>query len=218
MTCIRAYCPYRIVPLAFAYSVPISLHFSPCSNIFVDFLKRLFRPPRPLYVYRDETEPVANPKACALVVQVVRASNLPLRASSTPLITLASAIERKASEPDPSSLNCVVQVSFQDVTRRTSASAGSNPSWNEVLILPFTSPTDAYDPAGLLSILAPIRITVYDQVSVPLPAEDQRLRRTEVRTTDLRFLGQLELPFTTLYRNTKIQGGFEVRKRWLHVI
>jgi hypothetical protein len=173
------------------------------------FMRDLLRPVRPLFVYRDDVRAVTNPRGCALVCQVLRASNVPLRlAAGGTLMPGQSAEQRDGARAQ--ALNCVVQVAFQESVRRTSAAAGPHPRWQEVLYLPFTTPNESYDAASLLQLQTPILVSVYDQVTVANDVLDARTQRTQLASVDLRYLGSVEIPFSTVYSTSTIDGAFEV--------
>lgn len=181
------------------------------------FMRDLFRPVRPLFVYRDDVRAVTNPRSCALVCQVLRASNVPLRTSASASSSssgpaLVPGQTREAREgARAAALNCVVQVSFQESVRKTSPAAGPHPRWQEVLHLPFTTPNDSYDAASLLQLQSPVLVALYDQVTVSNEVIDARFQRTQLASVDLRYLGSVEIPFSTIFAASTIEGAFEVR-------
>ncbi|XP_028396123.1 coiled-coil and C2 domain-containing protein 2A-like [Dendronephthya gigantea] len=103
-----------------------------------------------------------------------------------------------------------VEVVFQGNFIRTSVADGPNPSWNEELTLPFRPPNDDYSPANLQTVNDVIYLNIFDEVVVDI-LQDEQTRATNIhQRLERHWLGSIELPFSTVYFNTKVDGTFKI--------
>lgn len=147
--------------------------------------RRLRRP------VRSTVLPVSNPRACRLVVQIVRGQNLP--------------IKDKAGGREDDNNAVWVEVSFKGSRRRTGISAGTNPTWNEVLTLPVPPPGNSgYSPSELLKITESLDVNVYDRQQWTKVSDGYGT----LHTWQEEWLGSLSIPFTTVYLRHPVDGAF----------
>jgi hypothetical protein len=140
-----------------------------------------------------------------LSLQVVRARNVPLRRGHSVRVGASTSALVAAESVTP-----FVELSFGGVSCKTSASSGAAPQWNELISVPFKAPNNDYSPHALTCIREHVVITLFDEVAVE-GVEDDRDRLTTVMRREHRYLGSVEIPFTTLYFNGRVEG--EVRLR-----
>ncbi len=84
----------------------------------IEALNWLFEPRRKLKVKRNPLVHVTEPKNCAIVIQVIRAQNLPVRKQD----------EAKKGDGEDA-CRVFVEVSFQQRTKKTGVLIGANPQW-----------------------------------------------------------------------------------------
>jgi len=99
-----------------------------------------------------------------------------------------------------------VEISFQGQMRSTSVKAGANPIWNQLIRLEMTAPGGDWSQGALVSLPDEISFNLFDSVR----KSEQNARESNVRTLreERRWLGGFSLPFSTLYRNGKVEGTF----------
>lgn len=91
---------------------------------------------------------------------------------------------------------------YKNITVRTTTSDGSNPTWNEQLILPITG--------RLCKLKGAISIQIFDEIIEDI-IEDDVLRTGELfQRISTRLLGEFRIPFTTIFSSQKIDGIFEI--------
>eukprot|EP00762_Andalucia_godoyi_P001174 ANDGO_02017.mRNA.1 hypothetical protein NAEGRDRAFT_77673 len=125
----------------------------------------------------------------------------------------ATVDEPETEEPeepeDISLLHPFVEVTFQGKRARTSSSQGSRPLFNETVQLPFNPPNDDYSPDVLRLVREEIFINVYDEVTSEL-VMDERDTNLFYERRERRYLGNLKIPFSTVYANRKVEGTFRL--------
>lgn len=183
------------------------------------------RPPRPLYVYRDPRgrgqmgKHSSSPSIpFSLVVQVVRASNVPLRSATFRSSGMAG-VGASSSSSSAMLCACVAEIGLQGHTACTRPAAMTlpasvNPSWDQVLSLPVNAPGGQYDPSSLLSMKEDISVTLFDLVIVA--GEETTASATTTSSgfiglrAEKRFLGKVVIPFAQLAEKGVIDESFEV--------
>ena len=175
----------------------------PQFTLSLKFLDKLFEQRRPLRVVREDAKPISNPRACNIVIQVLRASNLPVRREpgrTAPKLQLA---------PQSGNVRTFVEVEVQNKFHRTKVSRGANPMWNELLSVPFVPPGESYAPSALQQVKDVIQINLFDEYNKTF-GDDYRYKNTKIQRTHRRWLGRVTLPFTTVYMNGSVEGLFKV--------
>ncbi|GAB5353977.1 hypothetical protein AAMO2058_000080200 [Amorphochlora amoebiformis] len=140
--------------------------------------RRLLRPVR--QVPRSEI----NPRTCRIMLQIIRAQNLPLSVGGD-------------SRFDDLVNNVWVDVSFGSVRRRTSTQVGVNPSWNQLLAIPLNKPNQqfGYAPAEMLNISEKLRINLYDRNVYESHSSHSDL----TQVWEEHWLGSAEMNFLDIY-------------------
>jgi coiled-coil and C2 domain-containing protein 2A len=206
-----------------ARSVPVSSkvqeNMLPEFKLDVAELAGLFAPRRKLRPRRKERKPRSmQVKGCQLLVQVIHARNVPVRAieaqSRRPGSPERSSPERHGHEDEvpsaaqddslkPVLVNTFVQVTFQGRTKRTQCSSGPSPIWKEQLQLPFIPAMNDFSPQKLAQIRDEVHITLFDEVI----SEEDGVR---VERAEKRFIGSCSVPFSTIYMQSIINGTFRL--------
>jgi hypothetical protein len=119
--------------------------------MYIDWFSQLFRPrARKMHVVRKQQKLMAQPKSCKLRLQVIRAQNMP---------------ERVYGDGFREPARVFVEVSFQSHRPvATSCVTGVNPSWNEMLSMPFLSHGASLSPAYLKSVKDDIHFNFFDEI------------------------------------------------------
>ena len=119
-------------------------------------ISSILRPRRKLRPERKERPPVTvvSVQECNLVIQIVRAFNIPKRRFDT------------ESEDE---VNPFVEVCFEQKQDRTQNSIGANPQWHETIVFPFTPPGNDFSSANLQVISEDIVLNIFDETIVDLP-------------------------------------------------
>ncbi|KAH6578132.1 hypothetical protein BASA62_000424 [Batrachochytrium salamandrivorans] len=182
-------------------------------------LEMLFAPRRPLNPYRIDRHEAAgstiSPDHCQIVVQVLRAHNLPVRKSA--IRQPKPGLLASHHQADPIATEYVapyVEVSFQQNTIRTATAHSQNPQWNETIGLNIDVPDDNFRPEALCETdigTQMLFINVFDEVIVDM-IHDDRERATSIHhRIERSWLGSLQVPFSTIWEQTRINGTFAMK-------
>lgn len=162
-----------------------------------DSLLRLFEPRRKLLPNRRARRAVPGSDETARKIEVVVQSgvDLPVRAPAGG----GAAASRPKSR-------LFVEVRFQGQTFVTDVKTGANPIWNAILELGMKAPGGDWSQKSIMNLNDEISFGLYDRVA---RAERDERDSTQVTTRqECRWLGGFSLPFSTLYRNGKLEGSF----------
>ncbi len=191
------------------HSVTEVVNELPQPDLNVDWTECLkcLEPNRRLRPMRVTREPNANPSSCRLVIQVVRAANLPARRN-----THSKRSRKKQQQPkeDATTHECfpVVEVKFQGVTQVSAVGHGVNPQWNQNLVFDFQPPNGQFVPSALQQCKEEVYFNVFDRVTSDLSSNSNGAATTKTSLTERRWLGGFSLPFSTIYFNASSVEGF----------
>ena len=178
----------------------------------------LFKPRRPLRPIRQYFQPTVNPESCRLVIQISHARNLSVR---KPIVgdQQHGGLSNSHANLQPFAtsnyleglVNPFVEISFMGTIVRTFTSVGTHARWEQTLYIPFVPPNGgAFTPSNMQSIEEDIHINLYDQLIVT-KQNDFRSENSKLKRSELRWLGYVSIPFTTVYFNNHIEGHLQVK-------
>ncbi|XP_029832757.4 coiled-coil and C2 domain-containing protein 2A [Ixodes scapularis] len=166
-------------------------------------LFKLVKKHRPLRPSRKERRKVTGQSVAAadaeILVTVLRATNVPVRKDGQLTKGVAEDVIECQVRP-------FVEVMFQRKTARTFVAEGPHPTWNQELRLPLTMG----DSDGPCSVRDIIYLNLFDEVVLDLLEDDRERLSTVHQRLERRWLGNLKVPFSTLYLNSKIEGTFRL--------
>eukprot|EP00501_MAST-03F_sp_TOSAG23-6_P000862 GSMAST32.ASY1.ANO1.898.1 assembled CDS len=144
---------------------------------------------------------------CKIHVQIVRAQNVPIRASYSKLKYSGST----GDGSDGDRVMSFVDVRFQNHQHRTSAHEGPAPIWNETRQVPITLPFQDISAKRLIQIRDEVHFLLFDELRPDESTKRGRLGRSDqTQRYERRFLGSFSLPFSTIYLNGRIRGNFRL--------
>ncbi|CAN8001529.1 unnamed protein product, partial [Ixodes hexagonus] len=166
-------------------------------------LFKLAKRHRPLRPSRKERRKVTGQSVAAadaeILVTVLRATNVPVRKDGEFTKGVPEEVVECQVRP-------FVEVMFQRKTARTFVAEGPHPTWNQELRLPLSM--DGSD--GPCSVKDIIYLNLFDEVVLDLLEDDRERSSTVYQRLERRWLGNLKVPFSTLYLNSKIEGTFRL--------
>ncbi|XP_065666713.1 coiled-coil and C2 domain-containing protein 2A isoform X3 [Hydra vulgaris] len=188
-------------------------------------IKKMTETRRPLLPVRKERKKIGGQNLAIgsnvkVLINIVRAFNIPIRIESLTnqleghITEIGSPVQNSGYNPATTEIKSLVrpfvEVMFQGVFLRTSVGEGAWPNWNEDLILPFKPPNNDYSSDSLHLVKDKIFINLFDEVMIDLLL-DQRERETNIhQRVEKRWLGSVEVPFSTVYFNSKVDGFIEI--------
>ncbi|XP_065840222.1 coiled-coil and C2 domain-containing protein 2A-like [Oscarella lobularis] len=194
----------------------------PNIGILGQSIVKLLAPRRPLKPERKERKTIFTQAGgvsdIKLLVRLVRAFNVPIRERSNTRLGARSS-GQGGRDGDPSSdfdltdqvqVRPFVEVSFQQSKQLTPVADGPNPSWNSEMSLPFMSPNHDYSPVALQGVTDLISFNLFDEILVDLLEDDRQRETNRHERIERRWLGNLSVPFSTVYSNTRVDGTFQV--------
>ncbi|GMH34202.1 hypothetical protein BSKO_02036 [Bryopsis sp. KO-2023] len=200
----------------------------------------LMQPSRKLRPRRKQVKVLHSfPTKCELLITIQRAANLPQRdAAFSSAVGAGGTLRATATDDnendDPLNasyeiLSPFVEVKFQGNSGRTMTMAGTDPLFNEQIVLPF-NPTDGdFSPVALQRGSDVVTINVFDEISVKRkrPPTIRSPQRRHADSPDpgnglypkreKRFLGYLSLPISTVYQLGRVEGTFELEAPPVHL-
>ena len=186
--------------------------------------RRALRPPR-----QRRTSAASPGNDCSILVQVVSAHHVLERPqvdikSKTGTIDSMDTTSRDAKARLASETGFFVSATFQEHRRRTMLAMGYTPRWKETLDLPFLPTSGDFSPTNLMQVGDCLRLILFSETALSgLPGYDLRQSDNHQNESPVRraFVGDVEIPFTTLYCNGGIEGflegTFELRTPVLHL-
>ncbi|ESO88285.1 hypothetical protein LOTGIDRAFT_219375 [Lottia gigantea] len=202
-------------------------------NIGIVFTRLLHfgEPRRPLRPIRKERKKVTatavRGEQVKILLNIIRASSIPIRKSAAGCLlywhqgrakSLSKVSKSVGSSFDNQEqillfqplVRPYIEVMFQRNTVRTSVGDGPNPSFNEELELPLKVTNDDYSSNNLQSMNDIVYINLFDEMVVDMSHDDREKGTVVHQKLEKKWLGSLEIPFSTIYLNTKIDGTFRV--------
>jgi hypothetical protein len=193
-------------------------------NDIIDFIvpprKRGLRP-----TVKNRQAVTALVRKCRLLITVIGARNVPSRVQKLTGAPKAPGSPKRARSPvrrkpgagddddeDPldSMVNSFVTVKFQDNEDSTRPVLGPAPLWKQTLDVPFRPSMGDFSPARLQQVRDSVEVNLFDAVEVDA-VEGGGFYDDEVTTRmEKRFLGNLSIPFSTIYMEGKVEGTFRL--------
>ena len=203
-------------------------------DVALEFTSRRRRSLRPPRQRRSAIVPLVND--CSLLVQVISAHHRPLdlentTSDQTDFKNLPATSRQKASSAWLDS-GSFVSATFQEHRRRTMLAMGHTPRWKEILDLPFTPPLGDFSPTNLMQVSDTLRLGLFSETMTASARSVEGHVRTNPQRNDnsdetgditirRSFVGDLEIPFTTLYCNGGaeglLEGVFRLRNPAIHL-
>ena len=170
---------------------------------------------RPLKPTRVERKKVLmqdiTGKEIKILLSIVRAYDVPIRSDQDPLSQQPGQAQNQYRDiPQESSVYSYIEARFQNQTVRTTVSIGPNPAWNQELCLTFKSQNNDYSPETLNKVKECLHLHLFDEVTIDLVDDEADVESKIHRRVEKKWLGSLSIPFSSLYKNTRIEGTFKL--------
>jgi coiled-coil and C2 domain-containing protein 2A len=163
-------------------------------------------------------------RKCRLLITVIGARNVPSRvpritakAPGSPQKRGKSPTRRKkgADDDDDNDLtdytvNSFVTVKFQDNEDSTRPVLGPAPLWKQTLDVAFRPPMGDFSPARLQQVRDNVEINLFDAVEVDNGETGGYYDDENTVRTEKRYLGNLSIPFSTIYMEGRVEGTFRL--------
>ncbi|XP_049861590.1 coiled-coil and C2 domain-containing protein 2A [Schistocerca gregaria] len=175
-------------------------------------IMKWLQPKRPLRPVRKERRKVTTQSISTtevkIIINIVRAFDVPVRKDVDTLgITTVGPQGCKFTLVP---VRPFVEVSFQDTVCRTTTAEGANPTWNQELQILLRPPGGDYSHGTLQSIKDSVHFNLFDEIVIDLLADDS-IRETNIhQRLERNWLGSLQIPFSTLYFNSQVEGTFKL--------
>ena len=108
-----------------------------------------------------------------------------------------------------------IKISFRDHEAKTAPAEGTNARWKETITMPLEDLTSDLTPQRLLEMNDNIYVSLFDEVRIK--QGDASRRGVSGRDAgeqegllEQRYLGQLSIPFSTVYKAGRVEGFFKV--------
>ncbi|XP_055907018.1 coiled-coil and C2 domain-containing protein 2A [Eupeodes corollae] len=144
-----------------------------------------------------------NVRIFNIVINVVRATGIPVRAFSTPNLDRrdSSTTSMFSSQTFKySNVRPFVSATFMDKSARTMTADGSSPTWNEHLILQVTG--------NPIELKGDLKIAIFDEYVENHISEERSMEIYQRFQSN--WLGEYRFPISTILANQKIEGVFEL--------
>ncbi|GMI38844.1 hypothetical protein TrCOL_g10233 [Triparma columacea] len=192
------------------------------ADFFVPPRKRGLRP-----TVKQRHAVTALVRSCRLLITIVGARNVPNRVRIGGDNNRPSSPKKRAGSPqrrvrarnqidddDDDDMSSIVQsfvvVRFQETEDRTRPVMGSAPLWKQTLDVPFRPPMGDFSPGRLTQVRDNIEVMLFDSVNVDSAGDGGYYDDEVTVRNEKRFLGNLSIPFSTIYMEGKVEGTFRL--------
>ena len=205
----------------------------PTSDTLLMFCGEMVPAQRPLKPTRIERKKVLmqdmSNQEIKILLSVVRAYDVPIRNDQDPMASSntlqgggggvggSTGGGKAPSQQVPnmeglaeSSVYSYIEAQFQGQICRTTVAIGPNPAWNQELSLTFKSVNNDYSPETLNRVKESLHLHLFDEVLTDLVEDDEERGSQIHQRVEKKWLGSLSIPFSSLYRNAKIEGTFKL--------
>lgn len=110
-----------------------------------------------------------------------------------------------------------VEVKFQEHTLATIVLEGATPLWRQSLALPFLPPQNDFAPLSLEQVRDDVSFTIFDEVEEDDAERGGFLEGEDTTRREKYYLGSFRIPFTTVYKEGRIEGLFRVDTPLLNI-
>ncbi|EDO29032.1 predicted protein [Nematostella vectensis] len=184
---------------------------------------QLFSPRRPLRPTRKERKVVGTQnltiRDVKLLVNIVRGLDIPVRNNArnvvnTPSVLLGYEYQKRTTGPGTSSRSDTLLTMFVTIEPplQPSQPMAERPFklMFHTLLLSSRAPKDDYSPENLQTVDDVLFLNLFDEKVYDI-LQDERQRGTSVhQRLERHWLGSIEIPFSTVYFNGKVDGTFRV--------